>query len=228
MTFDYISDLIYVIDTLLVQPRVKYLHEGFWVTDKTLLIQNYVKNKHFKVIFFAVVTWVVKDDVSVGRGGAVAARLALFGNGAGPGYSTFAASVQNARFLGIFQFDRSPFGQSVHDTHHQNFHLHDVPDPFERVRLLRFFDLRRYANSVAKLQKCWESSKKCFYSISGIGSNGFVFNGEGNAYIKCFYFATKTATSIGKNPKPMQELEYIFMTFSWLMGECFVLIGFDE
>lgn len=154
MTFDYISDLIYVIDTLLVQPRVKYLHEGFWVTDKTLLIQNYVKNKHFKVIFFAVVTWVVKDDVSVGRGGAVAARLALFGNGAGPGYSTFAASVQNARFLGIFQFDRSPFGQSVHDTHHQNFHLHDVPDPFERVRLLRFFDLRRYANSVAKLQKC--------------------------------------------------------------------------
>ncbi|KAF5273625.1 hypothetical protein FQR65_LT04624 [Abscondita terminalis] len=60
-----------------------------------------------------------------------------------------------------------------------------------------------------------------YYGFSlweGIGTNEFVYDGLGNAYIVCFYFATKTATSIGKTPTPFQESQYIFMTYSWLMG----------
>ncbi|XP_064466686.1 cyclic nucleotide-gated cation channel beta-3-like [Ornithodoros turicata] len=61
-----------------------------------------------------------------------------------------------------------------------------------------------------------------YYAISkyeGIGSNPFVFQGGNKtAYVRCFYFAFKTATSIGKNAKPSNEGEYLYMTLSWLLG----------
>ena len=39
-----------------------------------------------------------------------------------------------------------------------------------------------------------------------------------NRYIRCFYLATKTATSIGNNPIPTNILEYVFMTLYWVSG----------
>ncbi|XP_076270156.1 cyclic nucleotide-gated ion channel subunit B isoform X1 [Rhynchophorus ferrugineus] len=178
MTFDYICDLIYVMDIMLVQPRVKYLNEGFWVTDKKALRQNYIKNKHFKLDLFSLLP------------------LDLFYFLTGPDMVIL----------------RLPRICKAH-TFWEFFSLADrqISNPY----IIRFAQTLLYMMYLINLSAC------AYYAFSvyeGIGSNNFVYNGEGNAYLRCFYFATKTATSIGKNPKPTQEIEYIFMTISWLMG----------
>ena len=55
--------------------------------------------------------------------------------------------------------------------------------------------------------------------LEGFNYNEWVYNNQGNAYLRCFYFAIRTATSIsGKMPKPTNTYEYMFMTASWLFG----------
>lgn len=45
--------------------------------------------------------------------------------------------------------------------------------------------------------------------------------------MRCFYFALKTATKIGKNPKPINNIERTFMIFNWIIGvfACAAIIG---
>ncbi|GFY66100.1 cyclic nucleotide-gated cation channel beta-1 [Trichonephila inaurata madagascariensis] len=131
LAFDYIADIIYVLDIALFKVRLQFLHNGFWV------VQTFWE-------FFNRVDAVTK-----------------------------------------------------------------TPYVIRIIRTLMYMMYLIHLNACA------------YYAMStweGIGSNRWVFQGDGNAYIRCFYFATKTATSIGKNPKPENEIEYIFMTISWLMG----------
>nr|CAH7760075.1 unnamed protein product [Callosobruchus chinensis] len=178
MMFDYVADTIYLADMIFIQSRIQYLQDGFWVTDRTLLRNRYMKSIRFKL-----------DLVSL-------FPLDLL-------YFVISPEIVLVRFPRFFK---------IHTfTEFCSFVDKLLPSPY----IIRLIKTLMYMMFLIHLNAC---AYYAFSSWEGIGRNAFVYSGKGNAYIKCFYFATKTATSIGKNPKPTQEWEYIFMTFSWLMG----------
>ncbi len=53
--FDYLSDLIYLIDIFLVQTRVKFLNDGIWVSDLQSTAFNYFKSNKFKIDLVTII-----------------------------------------------------------------------------------------------------------------------------------------------------------------------------
>uniref|UniRef100_A0A8C6PXC5 Cyclic nucleotide gated channel subunit beta 1b n=1 Tax=Nothobranchius furzeri TaxID=105023 RepID=A0A8C6PXC5_NOTFU len=52
----------------------------------------------------------------------------------------------------------------------------------------------------------------------GLGSTQWVYNGEGNSYIRCYYFAVKTLITIGGLPHPTTLSEIIFQLINYFVG----------
>lgn len=48
MAADYVADAIYLIDTLLVRPRLRFVREGIWVEDVAHCRKNYLSTLGFK------------------------------------------------------------------------------------------------------------------------------------------------------------------------------------
>ncbi|XP_025829248.1 cyclic nucleotide-gated cation channel beta-1, partial [Agrilus planipennis] len=178
MFFDYLADFVYLIDIILVQPRIMYICDGFWVSDIKMTKRNYIRKVDFKLDLISLLP------------------LDLLYFYFGPEL----VILRLPRFLKVNTFWKciELIDKIIHSPH-----------------IIRIKKILMYMMYLIHLNAC---AYYAFSAWEGIGSNSFVYNGKGNAYIVCFYFATKTATSIGKNPKPTQEIEYIFMTFSWLMG----------
>ncbi|XP_060782743.1 cyclic nucleotide-gated cation channel beta-1-like [Neoarius graeffei] len=62
----------------------------------------------------------------------------------------------------------------------------------------------------------------CLYywmsTLRGLGATPWVYNGQGNAYIRCLYFAVKTLITIGGLPDPTALEEYIFQLINYFIG----------
>ncbi|KAK2918148.1 hypothetical protein Q8A73_004894 [Channa argus] len=62
----------------------------------------------------------------------------------------------------------------------------------------------------------------CLYywcsAFKGLGSTDWVYNGEGNSYIRCYYYAVKTLITIGGVPAPTTLFEMVFQLVNYFVG----------
>ncbi|KAM4602968.1 cyclic nucleotide-gated channel beta-1 [Polymixia lowei] len=55
-------------------------------------------------------------------------------------------------------------------------------------------------------------------AYEGLGSTKWVYNGKGNAYIRCYFFAVKTLITIGGLPDPTTVFEICFQLLNYFVG----------
>lgn len=198
MLMDAAADVVYVMDILFVKHRTMYLFDGFWIRDRQLTRKNYMRKFQFKMD--------------------VASLLPLDLLYLHPFFGTSAVYLRIPRFLKVQTFweffkllDRiiaSPHMLRVGKT--LSYMLYMI-----HLTACTYYAVSYYKGDLGNDKTLLHTKNRLF---SGLGSNRWVFSGKGHPYVRCFAFATKTATSIGKNPKPYEVDEYMFMTCAWLMG----------
>uniref|UniRef100_A0A8C6D0N8 Cyclic nucleotide gated channel subunit beta 3 n=1 Tax=Moschus moschiferus TaxID=68415 RepID=A0A8C6D0N8_MOSMO len=62
----------------------------------------------------------------------------------------------------------------------------------------------------------------CLYywasDYEGIGSTRWVYDGEGNKYLRCYYWAVRTLITIGGLPEPQTSFEIVFQLLNFFSG----------
>uniref|UniRef100_A0AAY5L3F1 Cyclic nucleotide-binding domain-containing protein n=1 Tax=Esox lucius TaxID=8010 RepID=A0AAY5L3F1_ESOLU len=80
----------------------------------------------------------------------------------------------------------------------------------------------RVIRTTTYLLYCLHCNACLFYWFSaygGLGSTQWVYDGNGNSYIRCYYFAVKTLITIGGLPEPTTLFEIIFQLINYFMRD---------
>lgn len=49
LTVDYLADFVYLVDTVYVRPRMRFVHDGSWIDNVAECGKNYIRTLGFKV-----------------------------------------------------------------------------------------------------------------------------------------------------------------------------------
>ncbi|KAI6203561.1 Tax-2 [Aphelenchoides besseyi] len=188
MVCDYVCDFIYVLDLLAVKPRLTFMRGGITVKDSKEMRSHYLHSNLFKLDLISL----IPTDLAYFYTGPVAAWRAV-------------RLLKLPSFWEFFDLLDSSFS-----------------NPYV-VRITKTFSYMIYiihCNScVYYMLSAWQAFGQIAYRYRNQWYlNKWVYNNQGNAYIRCFYFTSAVATSTGNNPAPTNVIEYIYMTFSWMMG----------
>ncbi|KAL3997595.1 Cyclic nucleotide-binding domain family protein [Acanthocheilonema viteae] len=185
---DYIADAIYLIDMLLIKPRLRFMRGGLPVKDIKETAKRYVRSINFKLDLISLIPF---DIIYIWTGPIAAWR-----------------AVRMCKLLSFWQLF------SLLDNSVSN------PYIIRITKTLAYMIYLIHCNScIYYTLSAWQAFGQIAYRMNNKWYlNKWVYNNQGNAYIRCFYFTTAVATSTGNNPAPTNIVEYVYMTFSWMMG----------
>ncbi|CAG9529748.1 unnamed protein product, partial [Cercopithifilaria johnstoni] len=185
---DYFADAIYLIDMLLIKPRLRFMRGGLPVKDIKETAKHYVQSNDFKLDLISLIPF---DILYIWTGPIAAWR-----------------AVRMCKLISFWQL----FG--LLDNSVLN------PYIIRITKTLAYMIYLIHCNSCVYYKlSAWQAFGQIAYRMNNKWYlNKWVYNNQGNAYIRCFYFTTTVATSAGGNPAPTNVVEYIYMTFSWMMG----------
>uniref|UniRef100_A0A670YGH0 Cyclic nucleotide gated channel subunit beta 3 n=1 Tax=Pseudonaja textilis TaxID=8673 RepID=A0A670YGH0_PSETE len=175
---DVLSDICYICDLLLFQPRVQFVRGGDIIVSKNRKKELRTLKPSGLVIPFDVL-------------------YIIFG------FSTIFRANKIMKPLTFFEF---------------NDKLEAIMDKAYIYRVIRTIGYLLFALHINACIYYWASA------YEGLGSTKWVYDGEGNMYLRCYYWAVRTLITIGGLPEPVTLFEVIFQLMNFFIG-VFVFSG---
>uniref|UniRef100_A0A8D3BES9 Cyclic nucleotide-binding domain-containing protein n=1 Tax=Scophthalmus maximus TaxID=52904 RepID=A0A8D3BES9_SCOMX len=176
--FDFLSDLVNVIDIIIWQPRLQFVKAGDIIKDQGMTKVHYRKSQRFKIDLFSILPF----DL-----------LCL--------HFEFSAIYRVNRFIRVGRL-----------------HISCV-DRLESIMAKAY--IWRVARTTGYLLFVLHLNACVFYVASvhqGLASTTWVYDGNGSAYLRCYYFAVRSLINIGGLPEPVTLFEIMFQMTNFFIG----------
>uniref|UniRef100_A0A3Q2Y7D4 Cyclic nucleotide-gated cation channel beta-3-like n=1 Tax=Hippocampus comes TaxID=109280 RepID=A0A3Q2Y7D4_HIPCM len=174
---DILSDLVYVLDMMVWQPRLQFVQAGDVIKDRAMTKKHYRDSPRFKTDIICIIPF----DL-----------LCL--------YFQFSTIYRLNRFMKIESF-------------------FEFSDRLESIMAKAY--IWRVARTTGYLLYSLHLNACAFYVASvhqGLGTTTWVYNGNGTAYIRCYYFAVRSLINIGGLPEPTTIFEIAFQMTNFFIG----------
>uniref|UniRef100_A0A8C0X2L3 Cyclic nucleotide-binding domain-containing protein n=1 Tax=Castor canadensis TaxID=51338 RepID=A0A8C0X2L3_CASCN len=93
-----------------------------------------------------------------------------------------------------------------------NHHLESIMDKAHVYRVIRTIGYLLFILHINACIYYWASN------YEGIGTTKWVYNGKGNKYLRCYYWAVRTLITIGGLPEPQTSFEIVFQLLNYFSG----------
>ncbi|CAN2389306.1 Cyclic nucleotide gated channel beta [Pristimantis euphronides] len=205
LLMDYLCDLIYLLDIILFQFRLQFVRGGDIITDKKEMREHYLKTERFKM-----------DIISL-----LPLDLLYFKFGV----RSILRLPRLLKYMVFFEFNTR-----LESILSKAYIYRSVPNPpsLTQISTAMVSDVRLHLLSIVRVIRttlyllyCLHINACLYYWASdyeGLRATKWVYDGEGNSYIRCYYWAVKTLITIGGLPDPQTLFELWFQLLNYFMG----------